>query len=125
MPNGDVDEIMKESEKENGNLPEAPASTHIDSYYKGFHVGFTIRSEDNKTIPSASVKRVINSLIEEGYKPSWNEETNDKHEGVVENIPLCPVCSGEMVKRSGAKGEFWGCSKYPNCRGTRPIEKAK
>lgn len=39
---------------------------------------------------------------------------------------LCPVCASEMVKRTAKKGanaggQFWGCSKYPGCRGTRPI----
>jgi ssDNA-binding Zn-finger/Zn-ribbon topoisomerase 1 len=26
-----------------------------------------------------------------------------------------------MRKRCGRYGEFWGCSKYPGCRGTRQI----
>lgn len=36
----------------------------------------------------------------------------------------CPVCNSEMKVRKGQKGNFWGCSKYPNCRGTVniPIE---
>lgn len=36
--------------------------------------------------------------------------------------PSCPICSGPMVKRSAKRGantgnEFWGCSRYPGCRG--------
>ena len=36
----------------------------------------------------------------------------------------CPKCDGEMVLRTARKGatkgqQFWGCSKYPKCRGTR------
>ena len=27
-----------------------------------------------------------------------------------------------MVERDSAKGRFFGCSKFPNCRGTRKIE---
>ena len=35
----------------------------------------------------------------------------------------CPLCGSEMVKRTAKKGanagsEFWGCSKFPKCRGT-------
>ncbi|MGA7181148.1 MAG: restriction endonuclease [Thiobacillaceae bacterium] len=42
------------------------------------------------------------------------------------NAPSCPVCQSEMVKRKARKGanagsEFWGCSRYPACKGTRPI----
>ena len=36
----------------------------------------------------------------------------------------CPKCGGEMVLRAAKKGanagsNFWGCSAYPKCRGTR------
>lgn len=36
---------------------------------------------------------------------------------------LCPACGASMVKRIARKGEnagnsFWGCSKYPVCKGT-------
>ncbi len=33
----------------------------------------------------------------------------------------CPKCGAPMVKRTGPRGEFWGCSTFPKCRGTRPI----
>lgn len=39
----------------------------------------------------------------------------------VANTPTCPVCTSPMAKRSSARGEFFGCTKYPNCRGTRAI----
>lgn len=32
---------------------------------------------------------------------------------------LCPDCNKKMVSRKGKYGTFWGCSDYPNCRGTR------
>lgn len=33
----------------------------------------------------------------------------------------CPICSSEMIKRQGKHGEFYGCSRFPNCRGTLPL----
>lgn len=33
----------------------------------------------------------------------------------------CPLCGAPMVKRTSQYGAFWGCSKYPACRGTRRI----
>jgi restriction system protein len=35
--------------------------------------------------------------------------------------PNCPKCGGDMVQRSNrqTKDHFWGCAKYPACRGTR------
>jgi restriction system protein len=40
--------------------------------------------------------------------------------------PACPKCGGDMVKRvarqgSNAGNEFWGCSKFPACRGIRAL----
>jgi hypothetical protein len=40
--------------------------------------------------------------------------------------PPCPSCGRSMVKRTALRGrrrgsQFWGCSHYPRCRGTRPI----
>lgn len=39
-------------------------------------------------------------------------------------VPTCPLCQSAMVRRTAKKGanagaQFWGCSKYPACRGTR------
>lgn len=35
--------------------------------------------------------------------------------------PDCPLCGKPMCRRNSAKGEFWGCSGYPECKGTRPM----
>lgn len=40
--------------------------------------------------------------------------------------PICPQCGSGMVKRtarkgSNAGGEFWGCSKFPACKGVRQL----
>ncbi len=40
--------------------------------------------------------------------------------------PTCPTCAKAMVRRTAkrganAGGEFWGCTGYPACKGTRAI----
>ena len=35
--------------------------------------------------------------------------------------PECPACGKPMRQRSSAKGAFWGCSAFPECKGTRPV----
>ena len=37
--------------------------------------------------------------------------------------PDCPECGSPMRKRSSARGPFWGCANYPQCKGTRNIGK--
>ncbi len=44
------------------------------------------------------------------------------------NIPICPICGKTMVLRIAKKGDnigskFWGCSGFPECRGTLNIAK--
>lgn len=50
-----------------------------------------------------------------------------KQESIQEDAPLCPKCGKPMIKRMAKKGtnsgkEFWSCSGYPECNGTRKIE---
>ena len=62
-------------------------------------------------------------------------ELFDKHDGFNERLtakrieareknkpksPECPVCGKPMRQRNSAKGAFWGCSAFPECKGTRP-----
>jgi hypothetical protein len=35
----------------------------------------------------------------------------------------CPQCGSPMVQRNGKYGAFWGCTRYPECRGTRQATK--
>lgn len=35
--------------------------------------------------------------------------------------PNCSLCGSPMRRRSGRYGQFWGCSQYPRCTGTRKI----
>jgi four helix bundle suffix protein len=42
-------------------------------------------------------------------------------------IPKCPDCGELMALRTARQGkgqgsQFWGCTAYPNCKGTAPIE---
>lgn len=43
---------------------------------------------------------------------------------VTSAIPSCPHCGSAMVRRTARRGmrsgrQFWGCSRYPRCKGTR------
>jgi len=34
-------------------------------------------------------------------------------------IPKCPKCESRMRERDGPHGKFWGCTRYPKCKGFR------
>lgn len=35
-----------------------------------------------------------------------------------ENVK-CPDCEGPMIARDSKYGKFWGCIRFPVCKGTR------
>lgn len=54
-------------------------------------------------------------------------QTNADSASYSDEVPNCPRCGSEMVKRSATRGSmagsiFWGCPRYPACTGTRPTE---
>lgn len=49
-----------------------------------------------------------------------------KQNAITEGAPTCPKCGAPMRKRMIKKGihqgeEFWGCTEYPRCDGTRRL----
>lgn len=54
-------------------------------------------------------------------RPNYNDDVLHKS-----SIHICPLCGKPMIKRVAKKGinsgkEFWSCSDYPKCNGTKPI----
>lgn len=37
------------------------------------------------------------------------------------NAVACPVCGSPMAQRTGPRGAFYGCTRYPSCKGTRSM----
>ena len=59
-----------------------------------------------------------------GVQVRPNIKKPSSYQQPVASSPDCPLCGSAMVKRTARKGvnagnEFWGCSQYPGCRGTR------
>ena len=49
------------------------------------------------------------------------EAKREQGRTIDEDSPKCPLCGASMKLRHGARGDFWGCTAYPTCRGTRQI----
>lgn len=61
------------------------------------------------------------ALIQSGAAPT---SAQPAVQPAVSNV-ACPQCSAPMVQRTAKQGatageRFWGCTRYPSCRGTRP-----
>ncbi len=60
---------------------------------------------------------------------SWVAQLVQQYRGATLAIklppaPNCPQCGAPMRQRSGKTGAFWSCSRYPDCKGTQPVEDA-
>lgn len=88
-----------------------------------------IKSKNTPVLTESQVKEVTRN-IEQG-KLSRAFKTNREHARHVKNIvaskekktlPTCPKCGDLMILREAKKGQntgkrFWGCTKFPECRG--------
>jgi DNA topoisomerase-1 len=70
------------------------------------------KCRSTKPIPE-ELKEKVNIM----YPPPPKVEIPD-----VEITDTCPECDGPMKLRPGRKGFFLGCSKYPKCKGTKPLD---
>ena len=71
----------------------------------------------------AMIKQAKQSLTASAQKSSSNPQVFQTN-STIESI--CPQCGSAMVKRTARKGgnagsEFWGCSKFPTCKGVRQL----
>jgi len=71
-----------------------------------------------------SEKLAAARLVERGRKKYNRTDRSDRSGGTdqEQKIPECPICGNLMVLRTAKSGktagkQFWGCSKYPECKG--------
>lgn len=55
-----------------------------------------------------------------------NQKSYEELGKLQKNITIirCPKCGGELIKRKGRYGEFYGCSNFPKCRYAKSISEA-
>ncbi len=90
-------------------------------FEKLFNVSFTANMEGDLDI-IADGKKLYAEVMQEFYEPframlKYAEDHSDIPE--IE----CPVCSAPMVIKVSRTGRFLGCSRYPECKGTKPLPK--
>lgn len=70
-------------------------------------------AEMNNMINGILHRTLSNKLKEKGINLKVNASISK----------TCPKCNkGELINRTGKGGEFYGCSTYPSCKFTKPIE---
>ncbi|MDO4798480.1 MAG: topoisomerase DNA-binding C4 zinc finger domain-containing protein [Coriobacteriales bacterium] len=79
------------------------------------------RSQAART-EDAGMRRELKPPKRDVDTPSVNIEYEHLQHSTVEtsrrgNQPRCPKCGANMVLRSGPYGQFYGCTRYPSCKG--------
>jgi restriction system protein len=64
--------------------------------------------------------------LRERQQQVQKDQTNRTDRSDQPSAPACPICGGIMAVRTAKKGpragsQFWGCTKYPTCKGTKPF----
>jgi len=79
-------------------------------------------------IDGEALCQMITPSTDRSSPPTRATEVDESR--AIEKSPVCPVCHSSMVVRKSKRGdnadsEFWGCSTYPKCRGTRQLLAAR
>lgn len=97
-------------------------------------VGY-IKSHQTPIIKEAQVPEIV-SVIQE-WAGTVSDEQKARHVKILRRnkapvaasatAPLCPRCDSPMVLRAAKRGvnagsSFYGCTRYPACKGIRPVD---
>jgi DNA topoisomerase-1 len=86
-----------------------------------FNVDFTAEMEQELDIVANGDLTYVD-LMKQFYGPFTKSLKYAEEHGDIPEIP-CPECGEPMIIRISRGGRFLGCSKYPDCRGTKPLPK--
>jgi DNA topoisomerase-1 len=79
--------------------------------------GSTTTRTRTKTARSTTSSRTGTKAARSAPKPSATEAAP----APASALGVCPKCGKPLVRRTGARGEFVGCSGFPKCRFTRNL----
>ena len=80
-----------------------------------------------ESVPTSTVTLSVTQLpmpAAQPTRPTGGAARSSPHATNVTGTPDCPNCGKPMVRRRARKGrnaggQFWGCTGYPHCKGTR------
>jgi len=78
-------------------------------------------NELSASVPPSTVSLTLAPAARQQAKPPIYATPPRQNTPRASGVPSCPTCGSVMRRRSGRYGKFWGCSRYPRCRGTRKI----
>lgn len=92
-------------------------------------VRFTAKMEEELDL-IAQAKKQWPEVVQNFYGP-FSKNLEDKYQSVEKKDltektdRLCPECQSPLIIRMGRYGKFYGCSNFPKCRFTEPLNNNK
>jgi DNA topoisomerase-1 len=98
----------------------------VERFPKILDLKFTAHMEDELD-GIASAKEDMVKVLDEFYYPFQDALKTAEEQAqkvYITTEETCHVCGAPMVLKYGRTGKFLSCSKYPECKATRPIDGA-
>jgi len=108
-------------------LAEVVTDKLVEHFPKIMDVRFTSHMEDEldeveeAKVDWLDVVREFWGPFSESLEHAKDNMKSTKEEPVADAGP-CPQCGAPLIKRWSKSGAFLGCSKYPECKFTRPVD---
>ncbi len=96
----------------------------IKHFPKIVDIGFTAEMEEDLD-KIASGRKEWRKVLEDFYKP-FAMNLKNKYQEIEKHVEQtdekCPECGAPLLIRMGRFGRFYGCSKFPKCKFTKPCK---
>jgi len=96
----------------------------VEHFPKILDVKFTAQMEDELD-DIATAKEDMTKVLDEFYHPfqeSLKSAEANMQRVQITSTEICPKCGSPLLVKFGRTGQFLGCSKYPECDHTQPME---
>ncbi len=95
----------------------------LDQQIAGLEREFISEGGYTEQLAAARLEERRRQKGKSGSDPTDRSDLTDR----ANSPPACPICGKPMVLRTARQGKlsgsrFWGCTGYPECRGTRELE---
>lgn len=96
----------------------------VEHFPDAVDLSFTAQMEENLDEVADGKKQWV-GVLKEFYEPfarNLKQKYQEIEKHIEETNEKCPECGAGLNIKFGRYGKFYGCSKFPTCRFTRPIE---
>ncbi|MDE5714956.1 MAG: NERD domain-containing protein [Anaeroplasmataceae bacterium] len=101
--------VMVQNNADKIQCPNVVNLVDLKKYITSFNDGTFISDEE--------MDQIYDTIVLSASKIKNKEHVKNIHQTKNEiKKGICPRCGGNLVKRNGKYGEFFGCSNFPNCK---------